>query len=327
MPSIEKPDTHRKAPTVNLGAFTFGSFAEINAGQEVARWFLLAIRTVLVAALSFACLGSAIAQTQEATAADTSAAEASKQAANPLASVWLMQTQQNNTWTGIPANGGNRVQSNLQFQPLLSVKLTDDWSLVTRPVLTLFTTTPFQDQAGRSDRVTGLGDTALAFALSPGHRLVGNWLLAAGPTFIFPTATDSRIGQNTWQVGPAAAIGYTGKNFVTYVFPQQWFSVGGNGRRTRQMSLIYAFVHTFPNGWTVGTNPNMLVDWEASSGNKLTFPVGLQVGKLRKLGPLPVKFDVQVQYYAVRPQFNSLKWNLQFQITPILPALIKRKVF
>ena len=327
MPSIEKRDTHRKEPTVNLGASAFGSFGEINAGQEVARWFLLAIRTVLVAALSFAFLGSAIAQTQEATAADNSAAEASKQAANPLASVWLMQTQQNNTWTGIPANGGNRVQSNLQFQPLLSVKLTDDWSLVTRPVLTLFTTTPFQDQTGRSDRVTGLGDTAVAFALSPGHRLVGNWLLAAGPTFIFPTATDSRIGQNTWQVGPAAAIGYTGKNFVTYVFPQQWFSVGGNGRRTRQMSLIYAFVHTFPNGWTVGTNPNMLVDWEASSGNKLTFPVGLQVGKLRKLGILPVKFDFQVQYYAVRPQFNSPKWNLQFQITPILPALIKRKVF
>jgi len=291
------------------------------------------IRIVVAAALTVACLESGIAQAQELTAHEPSAAEndsateASKQAANPLASVWLMQFQQNSTWIGMPAKGGNRVQSNLQFQPLMSVKLTDDWSLVIRPVLQLFNSTPFQEQAGQSNRVTAFGDTAVAFALSPGHRLVGNWLLAAGPTFIFPTATDSRIGQNKWQVGPAAAIGYTGKDFVTYVFPQQWFSVGGNGRRTRQMSLIYAFVHAFPNGWTIGTNPNMLVDWEASSGNKLTFPVGLQVGKLRKLGPLPVKFDVQAQYYAVRPQFNSPKWNLQFQITPILPALIKRKVF
>ena len=209
----------------------------------------------------------------------------------------------------------------------MSLKLTDDWSLVTRPVLTLFNTTPFQDQTGKDMRVTAFGDTTLALAVSPGHRLVGNWLLAAGPTFVFPTATDSRIGQNNWQVGPAAAVGYVGKNFVTYVFPQQWFSVGGDGPRTRQMLLIYAFVYTLPKGWTVGTNPNMFVDWEASSGNKVTFPVGLQVGKLRKLGPLPVKFDVQAQYYAVRPQFNSPKWNLQFQITPILPALIKRKVF
>ena len=291
------------------------------------------IRTILAVALTFACLNSGIAQAQELTtheptaAENDSAAEASKQAANPLASVWLMQFQQNNSWLGMPANGGNRVQSNLQFQPLMSVKLTDDWSLVTRPVLQLFNATPSQEQAGQSNRVTGFGDTAVALALSPGHRLVGNWLLAAGPTFIFPTATDSRIGQDKWQVGPAAAIGYVGKNFVTYVFPQQWFSVGGDGRRTRQMSLIYAFVRTLPNGWTVGTNPNMFVDWEAPSGNKVSFPVGLQVGKLRKLGPMPVKFDLQVQYYAVHPQVYGSKWNVQLQITPILPSLIKRKVF
>ena len=93
------------------------------------------------------------------------------------------------------------------------------------------------------------------------------------------------------------------------------------------MSLIYAFVRTLPNGWTVGTNPNMFVDWEAPSGNKVSFPVGLQVGKLRKLGPMPVKFDLQVQYYAVHPQVYGSKWNVQLQITPILPSLIKRKVF
>ena len=288
---------------------------------------------VIAAALIIVQAASGIAQTQDATVHEQSVAdndsvtEASKQAANPLASVWLMQFQQNNTWLGTPANGGNRVQSNLQFQPLMSVKLTDDWSLVTRPVLQLFNSTPFQDQAGQSNRVTGFGDTAVALALSPGNRLVGNWLLAAGPTFIFPTATDSRIGQDKWQVGPAAAVGYVGKNFVTYVFPQQWFSVGGDGRRTRQMSLIYAFVRTLPNGWTVGTNPNMFVDWEAPSGNKVSFPVGLQVGKLRKLGPMPVKFDLQVQYYAVHPQVYGSKWNVQLQITPILPSLIKRKVF
>lgn len=41
MPSTEWLDTHRKALTINLDASTFGSFAEIGAGQEVARWFLL----------------------------------------------------------------------------------------------------------------------------------------------------------------------------------------------------------------------------------------------------------------------------------------------
>jgi hypothetical protein len=41
MPSAEKIDTHHKAVTLNLDPSTFGSFAEIGAGQEVARWFLI----------------------------------------------------------------------------------------------------------------------------------------------------------------------------------------------------------------------------------------------------------------------------------------------
>jgi|HubBroStandDraft_2_1064218.scaffolds.fasta_scaffold03680_2 hypothetical protein len=40
MPTDEKVGTHQKALTINLNASIFGSFAEIGAGQEVARWFL-----------------------------------------------------------------------------------------------------------------------------------------------------------------------------------------------------------------------------------------------------------------------------------------------
>jgi hypothetical protein len=40
MPTDEKIGTHQKALTINLDGAVFGSFAEIGAGQEVARWFL-----------------------------------------------------------------------------------------------------------------------------------------------------------------------------------------------------------------------------------------------------------------------------------------------
>jgi len=40
MPTHEKHDTHHKALSINLDRTIFGSFAEIGAGQEVARWFL-----------------------------------------------------------------------------------------------------------------------------------------------------------------------------------------------------------------------------------------------------------------------------------------------
>src|SRR5215813_13820910 len=41
MSTAEKLDTHHKALTLNLEPSIFGSFAEIGAGQEVARWFLV----------------------------------------------------------------------------------------------------------------------------------------------------------------------------------------------------------------------------------------------------------------------------------------------
>jgi hypothetical protein len=40
MPETEKYGTHQKALSINLDGTIFGSFAEIGAGQEVARWFL-----------------------------------------------------------------------------------------------------------------------------------------------------------------------------------------------------------------------------------------------------------------------------------------------
>src|SRR5271167_2703516 len=41
MPTTQELDAHHKALTINLDTSTFGSFAEIGAGQEVARWFLI----------------------------------------------------------------------------------------------------------------------------------------------------------------------------------------------------------------------------------------------------------------------------------------------
>jgi hypothetical protein len=41
MPIAQKLDAHHKALTLNLDASTFGSFAEIGAGQEVSHWFFV----------------------------------------------------------------------------------------------------------------------------------------------------------------------------------------------------------------------------------------------------------------------------------------------
>ena len=70
----------------------------------------------------------------------------------------------------------------------------------------------------------------------------------------------------------------------------------------------------------------MLVNWYASHGNKVTFPTGVNVSKVIKIGPLPVKFQVQGQYMPVNPDVFGRKWNLQFAVTPVIPKLIKENL-
>ena len=92
------------------------------------------------------------------------------------------------------------------------------------------------------------------------------------------------------------------------------------------MNLQYFFAYLPGDGWGIGTAPNMLVNWYASNGNKVTFPIGLSVSKVIKIGPLPVKLAVQPQYMPVRPDVFGQKWDLQFSVTPVIPDLVNRKI-
>ncbi|HJX01300.1 MAG TPA: transporter [Terriglobales bacterium] len=263
-----------------------------------------------------------------------SAAGLSKEIGNPLSNLWLLQTQQNNTLVGLPLGMGTYVQSNLQFMPLVPIRVSPHWNLISRPVIPIFSSQPFPAVSsiagGTPDahihRTTGFGDMIVATALSPDKSLVGNWLVAAGPTFVFPTATQHALGQDTWQAGPAVALGYTGKKWLAFTFPQHWWKIGGDGKKTSQTLVQYSFSWNFDSGWSVGSSPNFTVDWEAPRDQRVTFPVGLQVGKLLHAGPMPVKVEVQPMYYAVRPTqasgAPSPKWGFQLQLTPVMPALI-----
>jgi hypothetical protein len=44
-------------------------------------------------------------------------------------------------------------------------------------------------------------------------------------------------------------------------------------------------------------------------------------------GRLPVKLQLAVQYMPVHPDISGQEWNVQIQITPVLPKLIKGTLF
>jgi hypothetical protein len=73
---------------------------------------------------------------------------------------------------------------------------------------------------------------------------------------------------------------------------------------------------------------HMLVNWYArKNSNKVTFPIGLNISKVVRIGPLPVKFAVQGQYMPVHPDVFGQTWNLQFAVTQVIPNLIRGNLF
>jgi len=256
--------------------------------------------------------------------------EVNKKLSNPISSTWSLTFQENTYWIHPGVSGASsRNQVNIQFQPVLPVALTKDWNLITRPVFQAMNSTPYLNASGNLHRVTGFGDTTLVTMLSPSSELVGNWLFAAGPTFVFPTASNSRLGQNKWQMGPAGVFGYLGEKFLIGVFPQQWWSTGGVGSNTTsQLNLQYFAVYFFGQGWGVGTSPNMLVNWNApTSGDMLTFPIGAFISKVDRIGVVPVRFLLQGMYMPVHPDHFGQTWQLQLVVVPVIPKLIKGNVF
>src|SRR5215469_13464856 len=118
----------------------------------------------------------------ESSGGEPSASELNRKLTNPVSDIWSIQSQFNN----FELNNGHW-NNNWLFQPVLPVGLTKEWNLITRPVMPLYDIVPHETAPNEFNRATGLGDLALVELLSPANS--GNWVLGAGPTAIFPTAT------------------------------------------------------------------------------------------------------------------------------------------
>jgi len=215
----------------------------------------------------------------------------------------------------------------LTFQPVLPIPLTKDLNLITRPVFTLLDVQPYPREDGHFRTSVGLGDTIVTSMLSPSNE--GGWLLGLGPSLIIPTASHNQTGQGKVSAGPAGLFGYLSHDWIAFLFPQQWFSFAGTGSRptVSQMNLQYGFVYFLPDGWGIGTTPNVLIDWRADGGQQVTLPVGPTLSKVVKFGRLPVKLDLAGQYMPLRPDELGQKVNIQLTITPVIPRLVTEPLF
>jgi hypothetical protein len=245
--------------------------------------------------------------------------EVSRKLENPLTKLWSLTFQENLSLNQGDRADGTKVSNNFFFQPFLPIPVGESWMLTMRPVFPLVTNTVFvpgEDDTDGSE--TGLGDIQMLSLIGPDNS--SGWVYALGVTTRFPTATDDALGNDKWQAGPAGMLFYMGRPWVSGLLVQHWESFAGDSDRVdvSQTDIQYVIRRGFPGAWSIGMGPTISVDWEASSGDKLTLPIGLGITKTIRIGKIPMKIRFEPQYSIVRPDDFGTVWNFRLQFTPVI---------
>jgi len=157
----------------------------------------------------------------------------------------------------------------------------------------------------------------------------GTLVLAPGVTSSWPVGSN-KFSQNQYSAGPTAVAAFIGERFIFGALGQHWWSYaernrGHDNAKVSESLVQYFYIMNFPGAWQIGGTPQIQIDFEADSGDKLQWPVGLGVSKtvllpLGKKAKLPIKLGVEVQYYVVQADTYGNEWRMQFTFAPIIPA-------
>ncbi len=265
--------------------------------------YYLPILFVLVAFTSFAQ-----EEIRESEAAKQAAIE--KAAQNPIASMYVLPFQ-NNTQYGIGTD--NRTQNVLNIQPVVPVAISEKTNLIVRTIIPIVS-----QPVASNDRKGGLGDIALSLFFTP--RKPGKLIWGVGPAIGLPTGTDEFLGTGKWSAGPAVIALVQPKGWTLgFTIQNTWSFAGPSNRADVNSFYTNAFiVKNLPKGWYVNTAPIITANWDAPSGEQWLVPVGAGVGKVFKIGKLPVNVQAGYYNYVIAPT-NGPDWQLRAQLNFYFP--------
>ena len=290
--------------------------------------------SVLSAIAAFALTPLTSQAQQPPAASPVATGDLQKQAQNPVAGLISVPVQ-NNTNFGVGPFSRN--QNVLNIQPVIPINVSPSWNLIIRWITPIVSqpapgtanlevfgieeNTPAyfaaQDVQAHAS-VSGFGDMTPTFFFSPvkPHKLI--W--GAGPMFTLPTATGKVLGQGKLSMGPSiVALVQPGPWTVGALVNNIWSVAGSGGRaNVNQMSLQYFINYNLKKGWALSMSPTITANWQASSGNVWTVPVGGGVQRVFRLGYQPVNASLAFFGNAVHPQHGS-PWGMRLQISFLFP--------
>ena len=265
----------------------------------------------------FLILGTLLLLT--ATSVATEGSAWSMQVQNPMADVMKLPIG-NQFNQGVGHKSGT--EYTLSLNPSMPSDLSENWILINRLDI------PFIYQpglaAGQQD-AHGLGDIQYESFYGPAGKRTVYW--GVGPLFEIPSATDSTLGSKKWSAG-LGGIGIVEKgSFVGGVRANHLRSFAGGGSKpdVDRTTLEYFAHWNFARGWSIGTAPVNIANWEASADETWTIPIGGGIGKTVMNGRMPIHFTLEAYHYLEQPS-SGADWQLTFEIHFLFPedALFKK---
>jgi hypothetical protein len=228
----------------------------------------------------------------------TDADELARKATDPTASLkaYSFLLSHVNGFHG-PSNGEPDDQTTLKLQPVIP------FAALGHPNI-LRMTLPYQ--------IGGRGEEGFSvitvFDLIVFSESWGRW--GVGPVMTYDFTGDAA---DRFTLGPAiGGVRQFSKKFSAGVFNQNVF---GGDTAVSQLQPIIAY--QLGDGWSLSAGDlQFIYDWKSSRW--INAPIGFQLGKVAKLGKLPVR-------YAVNPQYNLLddpglpKASITFTFTALFP--------
>ncbi|HEY6477236.1 MAG TPA: neuromedin U [Polyangia bacterium] len=246
---------------------------------------------------------------------DKQEGDLAKAVQNPVADL-ISVPFQNNTSYNIGPN--ERASNTLNIQPVIPLQLSESVLLISRIILPIV----YQpDLTGTGGGSSGFGDTNPTFFFSPAKP--GKVIWGAGPAFILPTATQRSVGTGKWSIGPAAvALVQPDPWTIGVLASQVWSFAGPSDRSEVSLLTVQYFVnYNLAHAWYLTSSPILTFNWEARSSEEWLVPFGGGIGKIFKLGKLPLNGSLQA-YYNVRSDESTTlaRWQARLQLAFLFPA-------
>ena len=249
----------------------------------------------------------------------TSDHDTAHEAQNPLTPLYSI-INENDTNPGVGPL--RRTQNVLLVEPVIPIRLTPEFNLVTRWITPVIRQPALAPSIGRE---FGLGNIQPQFFFTPAHKGDG-FVWSLGPNFWLPTATDKTLGINKFGGGPTAvALVVQGPLIAGVLASNTWAGSHGSsltGQRINQLFVEPFFFYNLSAGRYICSLPYITADWTVPD-HKWTLPFGGGFGRVFPVGDVLVNTRFEAYYNGALGHApgitNAGNWTARFTLHFLLP--------